>query len=91
MQASQPETKDTTLKKLAEDYLMGHEFMALFNGRACPSCLTPQAVDCNCPIPQEWIDDLAADFSAALEDRAREWLVTKRVTWGEARLIQEAL
>jgi hypothetical protein len=74
-----PVKKDTAppaIRKLAEDYLMGDEFMAYVNGRACVSCQVIEAVDCNCPIPDEWLDALACDLDGALADRLIEWVRT---------------
>lgn len=32
---------------------------------------------CEPEMPPSWVEDLAAELSAALEDRAREWLEEK--------------
>lgn len=69
------------LRRLAEDWLTARadysrSLTALLDGRSCASCAAMEQV-CFCPIPDEWIADLAREFETALEDRAREWLEKK--------------
>lgn len=71
----------TPMLKVAEDWLTARadysrSLVALLDGRSCASCAAMEQT-CRCPIPDDWIEDLALEFEAALEDRAREWLEKK--------------
>jgi hypothetical protein len=75
-----PVKKDTAppaIRKLAEKWLLdSQEFCTYLDGRACAYCQQPRALDCNCPIPDEWLDALACDLDGALADRLSEWVRT---------------
>ncbi len=71
------------LRQLAEDWLTAQadysrSLTALLDGRSCASCAALEQPKCFCPIPDEWIDALAREFQAALEDRGREWLEVRK-------------
>lgn len=59
---------------LCEQAQFDRDFAFLLDERPCTSCHALDEPRCDCPIPDEWVDDLARELEAALSDRCGEWM-----------------